>query len=300
MIKNRKKSIRYIFLIFFVSILLSGYLPIPAEAASERFVLQESSYSPSKVFPGDNEIAISIKIKNKSSKTATDVEACLNLPSGMRSSYAGSIEQYLGDVESKQTVSLLFYIDILDTAEAKKYDLELKLDWGTGEDTLEVPFYVGEKVAFVIIDATPHKLQAGAKGVQVKLFILNNSTIEANDVMVEFIGGNGITGQTQDFLGTIYSNATKYASFELDISNNVAKGSQTVNIRLTWVQSSKIVSDTLYLDIIIEGPSYVAWFIVIGVIFVAIFVVYRLRMHYFEKKELGDELEVRKEEMTNE
>ncbi|WP_287587990.1 hypothetical protein [Candidatus Borrarchaeum sp.] len=289
MIKNGKKSIRYIFLIFFVSILLSGYLPIPTEAASERFILQESSYTPSKVFPGDNEIAISIKIKNTSSKTATDVEARLNLPSGMRSSYAGSIEQYLGDVESKQTVSLLFYIDILDTTEAKKYDLELELDWGTGEDTLEVPFYVGEKVAFVIIDATPNKLQAGAEGVQVKLFILNNSTIEANDVMVEFIG-NGITGQTQDFLGTIYANETKYATFELDISNNVAKGPRTINIRLTWVQSGKIVSDILYLDIIIEGPSYSVWLIVIGVIFVAIFFIYTLRKRYFEKKELGDEL----------
>ncbi len=289
MIKNGKKSIRYIFLIFFVSILLSGYLPIPTEAASERFILQESSYTPSKVFPGDNEIAISIKIKNTSSKTATDVEARLNLPSGMKSSYAGSIEQYLGDVESKQTVSLLFYIDILDTTEAKKYDLELELDWGTGEDTLEVPFYVGEKVAFVIIDATPNKLQAGAEGVQVKLFILNNSTIEANDVMVEFIG-NGITGQTQDFLGTIYANETKYATFELDISNNVAKGPRTINIRLTWVQSGKIVSDILYLDIIIEGPSYSVWLIVIGVIFVAIFFIYTLRKRYFEKKELGDEL----------
>ena len=300
MIKNRKKSIRYIFLIFFVSILLSVYLPIPAEAASERFILQESSYSPSKVFPGDNEIAILIKIENTSSKTATDVEARLNLPLGMRSSYAGSIEQYLGDVASKQTASLLFYIDILDTAEAKKYDLELELDWGTGEDTLEIPFYVGEKVAFVIIDTTPQKVQSGAKGVQVKLFILNNSTIEANDVMVEFIAGNGITGQTQDFLGTIYANETKYATFELDISNNVAKGPRTINIRMTWVQSGKIVSDILYLDIIIEGPSYIVWLIVIGVIFVAIFFIYTLRKRYFEKKELGDELEVRKEEMTNE
>ena len=300
MIKNRKKAIRYIFPIFFVSILLSGYLPIPTEAASERFILQEFSYSPSKVFPGDNEIAISIKIKNTSSKTATDVEARLNLPSGMRSSYAGSIEQYLGDVESKQTVSLLFYVDVKDTAEAKKYDLELELDWGTGEDTLKIPFYVGEKVAFVIVETTPQKLQAGAKGVQIKLFILNNSTIEANDVMIEFIGGNGITGQTQDFLGTIYANETKYASFELDISNNIAKGLRTINIRLTWVQSGKIVSDILYLDIIIEGPSYIAWLIVIGVVFVAIFMVYRLRKRYFEKKELGDELEVRKEAKSNE
>lgn len=299
MIKNRKKSIRYIFLIFFVSILLSGYLPIPIEAASKRFILHESSYSPSKVFPGDNEIAISIKIENTSSKTATDVEARLKLPSSMRSSYAGSIEQYLGDVESKQTVSLLFYIDVLDTAEAKKYDLELELDWGTGEDTLEVPFYVGEKVAFVI-DATPKKLQAGAKGVQVKIFILNNSTIEANDVMVEFIGGNGITGQTQDFLGTIYANETKYASFELDISNNIAKGLRKISIRLTWVQSGKIVSDILYIDIIIEGPSYITWLIVIGVVFVAIFMVYRLRKRYFEKKELSDESEVRKEAKSNE
>lgn len=300
MIKNERNVFRLVLLIVFTSILLSGCFSIPTEAASERFILQESSYSPSKVFPGDNEIAISIKIKNTSSKTATDVDARLNLPSGMRSSYAGSIEQYLGDVESEQTIELLFYIDVLDTAEAKKYDLELELDWGTGEDTLEVPFLVGEKVAFVIIDATPETLQAGAKGVQVKLFILNNSTIEANDVMVEFIGGNGITGQTQDFLGTIYANETKYASFELDISNNVAKGSQTVNIRLTWVQSGKIVSDILYLDIIIEGPSYIVWVIVIGVIFVAIFVIYRLRKRYFEKKELGYELEVRKEEMTNE
>lgn len=249
---NRRK---YLAMAFLTALIVLSFNPSQIQAADPEFVLLKSSYSPTKVFPGDRDIQINAEIQNNGTRRARDVGISLKLPTFLLPSYEGATEQYFDEISADQSVQLTFYVDIVNHAEAGSYNIKCKIEFDDDEEeSVSIPFRISEKVEWDFVKVEPYTLTAGENDVELQVWILNNASVEAKDVTVQLRGGNDISGKTVDHLGNVNANETVSAFFEIDISTSVATGERMLELQITWTQYDQSLSQTRAFPVYIMRP----------------------------------------------
>lgn len=250
---NKKKCLSIALLT--ALIVLSCYCSPSSQVDDPDFVLPKSSYSPTKVFPGDRDVQINAEIQNNGTRRARDVDISLKLPTFLLPSYEGATEQYFDEISADQSVQLTFYVDIVNHAEAGSYNIKCKIEFGDDEEeSVSIPFRISEKVEWEFVKVEPYTVTAGENDVELQVWILNNASVEAEDVTVQLRGGNDISGKIVDYLGNVKANETLSAFFEIDISPSVATGERELELQITWTQDDQSLSQIRAFPVYIMRP----------------------------------------------
>ena len=249
---NRTK---YLAMVFLTALIVLSFNSSPIQAAHPEFVLLKSSYSPTKVFPGDRDIQINAEIQNNGTRRARDAAISLKLPTFLLPSYEGATEQYFDEISAGESVQLTFYVDIVDHAEAGNYNIKCKIEFDDDEEeSVSIPFRISGKAEWEFVKVEPYTITAGENDVELQVWILNNASVEAKDVTVQLRGGNDISGKTVDYLGNVKANETVSAFFEIDISPSVATGERELELQITWTQDDQSLSQTRAFPVYIMRP----------------------------------------------
>jgi hypothetical protein len=239
--------------------------------------LSSSSYSPTRVFPGDEDVEVTVTVVNTGDETADNSRAKIGFPEGFAPSYEGSGVVNLGSISSGSTSSFTFDLDVADSVEAKTYELKLYLEWHGGENTEEIPIRVSEKAYFTIVNVGTSKMriEPGDTSIKITIMLKNEGEVDAEEVAAR-LKGSIFSVTTIIFLGTIYAGQTVPAIFEVDIDSSSPTGTVDGQLHISWLQKGRTIDATLTFPLTIH-PPLIPWYGWVGLVVLVAFVIYRLR-----------------------
>ena len=254
--------------------------PIPrpvASGESAHLRLSSSSYSPTKVFPGDEDVEITVTVVNTGDETADNSRAKIGFPEGFTPSYEGAGVVNLGSISEGSTGSFTFNLDVADLVEPKTYELKLRLEWHGGENTEEVPIRISKKASFSIESVKTNKMriEPGDTSVKITLMIKNTADVDAEEVVLR-LKGSIFSVTTIVFLGTVYAGQTVPAIFEVDIDGETPTGEINVQLHISWLQEGRTIDENLTFPLTIH-PPLIPWYGWVGIIAITTFLIYRFR-----------------------
>ena len=207
---------------------------------------------PSKVYPGDNQIAVKAWLVNSGTGSTADLQARLVLQDPFSPSSGGSDTFFLGTMQPNQVSEAGFYIDISKSAKFGSYNLRL-VTGSTGSsgqvEIGQIPIYVTEKVMFEVIQVEPKVLHAGDSGVSISIAIKNVGSVTADSVRIQLRVGNYFSGTLTDFLGTMQPGESKTAYLTVDVDAKATSQTYKMDLRLDWTQSDTSLDDTLPIEL---------------------------------------------------
>ena len=257
--------------------------------SSPNVTLVQSSYYPRKVFPGDEEVAVTAVIGNTGTSTAENTKAVLHFPDGFTPSYAGADKANLGNIPSMGQRSITFYVDIDESAEPETYELRLTLDWEGSSTEKGIPVTVSKKASFKIEDVETNRfrIEPGDRGIKLSVTIRNTGEVEAKEVNIQLIGGM-FSGTVVSFLGTLYPGQSRQAVFEVDLSELSETGDVQVQVQIEWLQEGRTLDTTLMFTLTISPPliPWYGWVIILAIISLVAYR-YRAKLKQALKERIG-------------
>jgi len=162
---------------------------------------------------------------------------------------------------------LHYKLRVADNAVKGTYNVTLKWNTGAGWIQKDFPIYIDPKKADFVVGAlvtSPEKLVADTDEARLSVDISNIGTGNAENVKVKLLLPEGFSPtysySDEDSLGTIKKDATKTASFFIDIDENVGEGEYSAKLELSYKDENDEVNryrnKTLDLRIPIKPAPY--------------------------------------------
>jgi hypothetical protein len=235
---------------------------------------------PTKVYPGDNQIAVKAWLVNSGTGSTADLQARLLLEDPFKPSSGGSDTFFLGTMQPGQVSEADFYLDIGKSAQFGSYSLKL-VTGSTGSsgqvEIGQIPIYVSEKVIFEVVEVEPKVVHAGDSGVSIRITIKNTGTVAADSVRAQLMVGNYFSGTLTDFLGTMQPGESKTAYLTVDVDSKAASQTYKMDVRLDWTQSDNSLDDTLPVELQVAPAELPMPLIAVAVVLLALVVVVVIR-----------------------
>jgi hypothetical protein len=235
---------------------------------------------PTKVYPGDNQIAVKAWLVNTGTGSTADLQARLLLEGPFKPSSGGSDTFFLGTMQPGQVSEADYYVDIDKSAQFGTYNLKLVTSSTASNGQVEIgqiPIYVSEKVIFEVIQVEPEIVHAGDSGVSISITIKNTGTVEADSVRAQLMVGNYFSGTLTDFLGTMQPGESKTAYLTVDVDSKAASQTYKMDLRLDWTQSDNSLDDTLPVQLQVAPAELPMPLIAVAVVLLALVVVVVVR-----------------------
>lgn len=247
------------------------------DGESAHLRLSSSSYSPTRVFPGDEDVEVTVIVVNTGDETADNSRAKIGFPEGFAPSYEGSGVVNLGSISEGGTRTFTFSLDVSDSVESKTYELKLYLEWHGGENTEEIPIRISDKAHFKIVsvETSSMRIEPGAASVKINIMLKNEGDVDAEEVAAR-LKGSVFSVTTIIFLGTVYAGQTVPAIFEVDIDSSAPTGTVDGQLNISWLQKGRTIDETLTFPLTIY-PPLIPWYGWAGLAAVAALVIYRFR-----------------------
>ncbi len=245
---------------------------------------------PSKVYPGDNQVAVKAWLVNSGTGSTADLQARLVLQDPFTPSSGGSDLFFLGTMQPSQVSEAAFYLDISKTAKFGSYNLRL-VTGSTGSsgqvEIGQIPIYVSEKVMFEVLQIEPKVLHAGDSGVSISITIKNVGSVTADSVRAQLRVGNYFSGTLTDFLGTMQPGESKTAYLTVDVDAKAPSQTYKMDLRLDWTQTDNSLDDTLPVELEVAPAELPIPLIAAALVLIAlvIVVVVRRRRRAHEKSQ---------------
>jgi len=243
---------------------------------------------PSKVYPGDNQVAVKAWLVNSGTGSTADLQARLVLQDPFTPSSGGSDLFFLGTMQPGQVSEADFYLDISKSTKFGSYSLRL-VTGSTGSsgqvEIGQIPIYVSEKVIFEVTQVEPKVVHAGDSGVSIRITIKNTGTITADSVRAQLKVGNYFSGTLTDFLGTMQPGESKTAFLTVDVDAKATSQIYKMDLRLDWTQTDNSLDDTLPVELQVAPAELPLPLIAVAVVLLAlvVLVVVRRRRRSQEK-----------------
>ena len=235
---------------------------------------------PSKVYPGDNQVAVKAWLVNSGTGSTADLQARLVLQDRFTPSSGGSDLFFLGTMQPGQVSEADFYLDISKSTKFGSYNLRL-VTGSTGSsgqvEIGQIPIYVSEKVIFEVVQVEPKVVHAGDSGVSIRITIKNTGTITADSVRAQLKVGNYFSGTLTDFLGTMQPGESKTAFLTVDVDAKATSQIYKMDLRLDWTQTDNSLDDTLPVELQVAPAELPLPLIAVAVVLVALVVVVVVR-----------------------
>jgi hypothetical protein len=235
---------------------------------------------PTKVYPGDNQIAVKAWLVNSGTGSTSDLQASLLLQDPFKPSSGGSDTFFLGTMQPGQVSEADYYVDIDKSAQFGTYNIKLVTSSTASNGQVEIgqiPIYVSEKVIFEVVQVEPKIVHAGDSGVSISVTIKNTGTVEADSVRAQLMVGNYFSGTLTDFLGTMQPGESKTAYLTVDVDSKAASQTYKMDLRLDWTQSDNSLDDTLPVQLQVAPAALPMPLIMVAVVLLALVVVVVVR-----------------------
>lgn len=228
--------------------------------------------SPPLSFAGDVADRIDVQIFNLGLGT-DDVYTTLNLPHGISPAWGNATSWYFGRIDTFQTVTASFYVNIDNNAVSGNYPLSLLITTGGQKTSLNVNFVVQKKAIFQLVSVDSSQLYPGATNVPLKVTLQNMGTAPAETLTTTLLSGNtspGVKNQyitdvgNQENIGNVLSDQIFTTTFFVDLDSYAPSGDQTASVEINWVQNStynssptnKFVQTITVPYHVASGPDY--------------------------------------------
>lgn len=237
------------------------------------FKINSVTVNPPLSYAGDTADRIDVQIFNAGMQ-ANDVYTTLNLPNGLSPAWGGATSAYFGKIDTFQTVTASFFVNVDNTISSGNYPLSLLVKTGTQQTPLNVNFIVAPKAQFQMISEDYSQLYPGATNVPFKIVLKNTGTMAAQTVTTKLLAGNSIPGVKSDSitsvgdmenLGTVLPGQTFVTTFMVNLDPEFTAGDKSANIEIDWsqnfVQTSNVFVQTVIVPYhVADGPSYLLYY----------------------------------------
>ncbi len=237
------------------------------------FKINMVTVNPPLSYAGDTADKIDVQIFNAGME-ANDVYATLNLPNGISPAWGGATSVYFGKIDTFQTVTAQFFVNVNDAISSGNYPLSLSVKTGDMQTPLNVNFIVAPKAQFQLISKDDSQLYPGATNVPFKIAIKNTGTIAAQTITTKLLSGNSVPGVKSDSItsvgnmeniGTILPGQTFVTTFMVNLDPEFAAGDQSTSVEIDWAQNSTSTSNAFVQTVVVpyhvaNGPSYLLYY----------------------------------------
>ncbi len=237
------------------------------------FKINTVMVSPPLSYAGDTADKIDVQIFNAGME-ANDVYATLNLPAGLSPAWGGATSVYFGKINTFQTVTASFYVNVNSEIASGNYPLSLLVKTGDQQTPMDVNFIVAPKAQFQLISEDDSQLYPGAADVPFKIVIKNIGTIAAQTLTTKLLAGNSVPGVKSDSItsvgnmediGTVLPGQTFVTTFMVNLDPAFMAGDKSTTVELDWSQNSTGMSNAFVGTVIVPyhvayGPNYLMYY----------------------------------------
>ena len=213
-----------------------------------------------------------------------DVYTNLNLPQGLSAAWGGATSAYFGRVDTFQTVTASFFVNIDNKAPSGNYPLSMTVTNGQEKTNMNLNFVLAPKSTFDFISADDSQLYAGAANVPLKITLRNSGTAAAQTITTKLLSGNSVPGVKSNTLttvgnieniGTILPGQTFTTTFLVNMDPTFTSGNQVTSVEIDWTQDGKnnFVQTMTVPYHVANGPSYLFYYSGIPLTYVTVVLV---------------------------
>ena len=226
-------------------------------------VLQVSGVSatPTPILPGDRAVYLHVAIANTGDAAAEDVQLTLQeVPGVLEATYAGSNSVLLPYIPPGSVVDAVFLVDVDEGAEAGEYQIPLTAEYEGGSENLTVSITIREKARFVLkslsFDPEP---RPGLRRVKVEVELRNVANEAAENVRVSIVSPY-LTGSTASLVGDVDADSPAILIvLEVDVDDGAPTGEVPIDIRVSWSQDGRSLSQTIGRTMRIREARSLNW-----------------------------------------
>ncbi|HJU14688.1 MAG TPA: hypothetical protein VJ792_09565 [Candidatus Nitrosotalea sp.] len=237
------------------------------------FKIQNVTAAPSLSYPGDAGDRIDVQIFNYG-LDANDVYATLHLPPGLSPAWGNSTSAYFGRINSFQTVTASFFVNVDNMAHSGSYPLSLLVTSGGQQTALDVDFIVSPKAEFQLVSEDDSQLYPGATNVPFTVTLKNVGSIAAQTITTTLLSGNSVPGVKSDTItsvgnteniGTVLPGQTFVTTFLVDMEPQFVPGDKSSTVQINWSQNSTSTSNAFVQTVVVpyhvaNGPDYLFYY----------------------------------------
>lgn len=262
------------------------------------FKIQNVTASPPLSYPSDVGDRIDVQIFNYG-LAANDVYATLHLPPGLSPAWGNSTSAYFGRINTFQTVTASFFVNVDNMAHSGSYPLSLLMNSGGQQSVLTVDYIISPKAEFQLVSEDDSQLYPGATNVPFTVTLKNVGSTTAQTITTTLLSGNSIPGVKSDTItsvgnteniGNILPGQTFVTTFLVDMEPQFIPGDKSSSVQINWSQNSTIASNVFVQTVVVpyhvaNGPNYLLYYggipvtytilAMMGVVGIAVFVAKR-------------------------
>jgi hypothetical protein len=212
------------------------YVPV---TESPNIVVQSYTIQEGNVFPGDDNVGLSIYLVNSGNSTADNVLAELSIPSPLSPSYPGSNQMTIGEMPPLGPVSVNFFFNVPSSMSSPKdFEFPLNITYGSHKFIYYIPLKISSISNFTESVNNMPLLEQGSSSAQISLSITNIGNTTAKFVEAQLLLPNELSGTTFTYLGDLDSQTSNIASFAIDVSSSSTPSNYLTTLKITWLQDN--------------------------------------------------------------
>jgi hypothetical protein len=234
------------------------------------FKINSVMASPSLSYAGDTADKLVVQIFNAGIGT-NDVYATLNLPQGLSSAWGGATSAYFGRIDTFQTVTATFFVNVDSKAISGNYPLSMVVTSGQEKTNLNLNFIVAPKALFNLVSADSSQLYPGAANVPFKIILRNDGTSAAQTITTKLLSGNSVPGVKSitlttvgniENIGTVLPSQVFTTTFLVNLDPTFTSGDQATSVEIDWTQNgtNSFVQTVAVPYHVASGPYYLLYY----------------------------------------
>jgi hypothetical protein len=216
----------------------SQIVSVPVSGAADVIVQGYGVGQPG-MFPGNQNVPISIDLMNSGNITANNVRVSLGAQSPIEAAYPGSTSIEIGSMPPGEPIPTTFYVDVSSAASSPlSFKVPVYVYYGGENYTYMIPLEVNSQANFSATYYNNAYLSQGASNTKLALLIQNLGNTTAKSAQAELLLPNELSGTTVDYLGDMQNAASNIATFSIAVSSSAPPGTYYGTLVVTWFQSN--------------------------------------------------------------
>lgn len=202
------------------------YFPIIVKKEGINILVSNLQTVPGEVRSGDEYVKLEVFLENVGEKDAKSVGIELNLPEELSHSYSNANDLRIGRLNAGEQKSITFYVDVIDGAPAKVYDLDMLIDYIDLDNNkfsrVETSkLLVKEKPQIEVVNFSGYGMIGGSGQLFVTLKNVGSESAEAVDVRLVKQSSQPFNFDVRsNYIGQLEPGETGVAVFDIDVSSS--------------------------------------------------------------------------------
>ena len=240
------------------------------EGSWELSVLQTKTM-PAILFPGDKNVKLTVYLANIGDYMAKNVNLTLIRGEYIKPATTSAGAAFIPYLPVGEKATLVFLINIDEETPPGNHEIIIKAD----SQNVMFKISVLEKAKFKVSNVTKIEVYPGQRGYSITLSVENDSDFTVEDVRIDLYSPF-ITGTVSTRIGEMQPHEKRLAVFEVDVDDATPIGQVPLEVRVSWTQDGRSLSESYRLAINVYERKipltfYIALVVLIAVSFAVFF-----------------------------